>query len=189
MPALVAPTSRVQDSFRTAMAEFQTEGRGGPDDQTMIGEEIRQFSPTWHDPTAFAVYIRILHTASLENTPRPPGRVPATTLWWVDGEEYLGRLAIRHRLNEFLRELGGHIGYDVRPSARRRGHATHMLRAARPIAQGLGIDRVLITCDVDNVGSRRVIEANGGEFEDQRGGKLRFWVPTKLDAIEITRVE
>jgi predicted acetyltransferase len=64
-----------------------------------------------------------------------------------------------------------------------------MLRAARQIAQGLGIDRVLITCDVDNVGSRRVIEANGGEFEDQRGGKLRFWVPTKLDVIEITRVE
>ena len=183
MPALVAPTSRVQDSFLAAMAEFRAEGRGGPDDQSMIGEETRQFGATWHDPAVFAVYVRTLRAAALEETPRPAGRVPCTTLWWVEGEEYLGRLAIRHRLNDFLRELGGHIGYDVRPTARRRGHATQMLRAALPIAQRLGIEQALITCDVDNVGSRRVIEANGGAFADQRGVKLRFWVPTSLDAI------
>jgi predicted acetyltransferase len=53
-----------------------------------------------------------------------------------------------------------------------------MLRAALPIAAGLGIDRALVTCDVDHVGSRKVIETCGGEFEGQRGGKLRFWVPT-----------
>lgn len=53
-----------------------------------------------------------------------------------------------------------------------------MLRAALPVVAGLGIDRALVTCDVDNVASRKVIEACGGEFEDQRGGKLRFWVAT-----------
>lgn len=53
-----------------------------------------------------------------------------------------------------------------------------MLRAALPVACGLGIESALVTCDVDNVGSRKVIEANGGIFEDQRGGKFRFWVPT-----------
>jgi len=104
--------------------------------------------------------------------------VPCTTLWWVEDDEYLGRLAIRHRLTEWLRKVGGHIGYDVRPTARRQGHATAMLRAALPRARELGIDDVLVTCDVDNVASRRVIEANGGRFEDERDGKLRFWVLT-----------
>jgi predicted acetyltransferase len=96
------------------------------------------------------------------------------------GTEYFGRLAIRHRLTPLLLEAGGHIGYDVRPSARRQGHATAMLRAALPIAHSLGIDPALITCDDDNVASRRVIEVNGGVYEDQRGVKLRFWVPTSL---------
>jgi len=95
----------------------------------------------------------------------------------VEGDEYLGRLAIRHRLTPHLLEYGGHIGYDIRPSARRRGHATAMLGASLPWARELGIDPVLVTCDNDNVGSRKVIEGNGGVLEDRRGVKLRFWVP------------
>jgi len=104
--------------------------------------------------------------------------VASTTLWWVDGPEYLGRLAIRLRLTDHRREVGGHIGYDVRPSGRRRGHATAMLRAAPPVARRLGIESALVTCDADNVASRTVIERAGGVLEDQRGVKLRFWVPT-----------
>ena len=46
------------------------------------------------------------------------------------------------------------------------------------VARALGLERVLITCDADNVGSRRVIAANGGRLEDQRGQKLRFWIET-----------
>jgi predicted acetyltransferase len=160
------------------MAEFQAEGRGTTDDQTMIGAEIRGYGSTWHTPEGFARYVTDLRAEAEEDTPRPAGIVPATTLWWVDGAEYLGRLAIRHRLTSRLLERGGHIGFDVRPTARRRGHATAMLRAALPIATGLGIHRALVTCDVDNVASRKVIEACGGEFEDQRGVKLRFWVAT-----------
>lgn len=104
--------------------------------------------------------------------------MPETTLWWVDGDEYLGRLSIRHALTDLLREFGGHIGYVVRPSARRQGNASAMLAVALPIARGLGIDPALLTCDADNAGSRRVIESNGGVFEDQHDDKLRFWVPT-----------
>ena len=74
--------------------------------------------------------------------------------------------------------MGGHIGYDVRPSARRHGHATEMLRQTLPIAHRMGIDPALITCNVDNIGSRTVIERNGGVLEDERAGKLRFWVAT-----------
>ena len=144
----------------------------------MIGHEIRTWSHRWNDPPAFAEYSAGLRAEALEETPRPAGFVPCTTLWWVEDDEYLGRLAIRHRLTPHLLDFGGHIGYDVRSSARRRGHATAMLAAALPVARELSIDSALVTCDVDNIGSRRTIEKNGGVLEDQRGGKLRFWVPT-----------
>jgi len=81
-------------------------------------------------------------------------------------------------LNRVLREIGGHIGYGVRPAARRCGHATRMLAEALPFAASLGIDPALVTCDTDNEGSCRVIEACGGKLEDERHGKLRYWVPT-----------
>ena len=74
--------------------------------------------------------------------------------------------------------MGGHIGYDVRPSARRRGHATSMLAAALPVARGLGIGQALLTCLNDNIGSRKAIEANGGVLDNERDGMLRFWIPT-----------
>lgn len=160
------------------MAEFQAEGRGSSDDDSMVGAEIRANRATWHDADAFAEYTAGLRADALEQTARPPGWVPCTTLWYVEGDEYLGRLAIRHRLTDFLLESGGHIGYDVRPTARRQGHATTMLREALPIAKQLGIDDLLITCETDNVASRKVIESNGGRFEDERQGKLRFWVRT-----------
>jgi predicted acetyltransferase len=172
------PTTAEQVSFLAAMAEFRGEGRGGPDDASMIGHEHQRFGSTWSDPAGFADYVRQLRADSLEETPRPLGYVPSTTWWWVDETGYLGRIAVRHRLTPFLLEVGGHIGYDVRPSARLHGHATAMLGAVLPHARALGIDRALVTCDHDNVGSRKVIEANGGSFEDQRGQKLRYWVPT-----------
>ena len=178
MPELVPPTTAVHASFLSAMAEFAREGRGGPDDRTMIGEEIRDNTATWRDRGAFADYTARLRADALEETPRRPGWVPCTTLWYVDGSEYLGRLAIRHRLTPWLLEYGGHIGYDVRPGARNNGYATTMLGDALPIAKLLGITDVLVTCDVDNTASRRVIEKNAGRLEDERGGKLRFWIRT-----------
>ncbi len=178
MPELAAPTVRVRGSFLAAMREFEDEGRGTAGDITLRGSELRSRRSQWNSVAGFAEYVEELLLQPLEDTPRPDGWVPWTTLWYVEGEEYLGGLAIRHRLTPRLLELGGHIGYDVRRSARRQGHATAMLRAALPIAARLRIDAALITCDVDNVASRRVIEVNGGVLEDQRGAKLRFWVPT-----------
>ena len=75
------------------------------------------------------------------------GYVPQTVLWWVAGDEYLGRLSIRHRLTPHLLYFGGNIGFEVRPSARRRGHATAMLAAALPLAAALGIDPARVDCD------------------------------------------
>ncbi len=178
-PGLAPPTAQVRLSFLAAMDEFRAEGRGAWADDTMLGREIREFGVAWHDPAAFQEYVGYLRAQAKEDSPRRPGHVPATTLWWVAGDEFLGRLAIRHRLTPRLLDLGGHIGYDVKPSTRRRGHATAMLAAALPVARALGIDPALVTCDAANLGSRRVIEANGGLLEDRRGRELRFWVATR----------
>lgn len=177
-PALGVPTSTARESFLAAMAEFAAEGRGEPGDDSMVGAELRRFSADWATAEGFAAYVAWIRAEARPETPRPPGTVPATTLWWLDGDIYLGRLAIRHHLTHYLREVGGHIGYDVRPSARRQGHATAMLAAALPFAASLGIDPALVTCDEDNLGSRKVIERNGGVLADQRGDKLRYWLPT-----------
>ena len=72
--------------------------------------------PAWSDARGFAMYVDALKLQSQEDAPRPDGYVPATTLWWVDGIEFIGRIQIRHRLTTYLREVGGHIGYDVRPT-------------------------------------------------------------------------
>src|SRR5262245_37996567 len=112
----------VARSFLAAMQEFAAEGRGGPDDNTMIGAEISQWQRRWDTPEGFAAYVAALGAQSDEETPRPEGWVPSTTWWWIDGPDYLGRIALRHRLTTRLREVGGHIGYDVRPTARRQGH-------------------------------------------------------------------
>lgn len=178
MPELVTPTTEVHASFVEAMAEFASEGRGTLADDSMVGREIRERSAGWNDPAGFARYVEAVVAESLPDSPRPEGYVPATTLWWVEGDTYLARIAIRHELTPWLLEQGGHIGYDVRPSARRRGHATAMLRAALPVAHRLGISSALVTCDHDNLGSRKVIEACGGVLDDRRADKLRYWVPT-----------
>ena len=96
----------------------------------------------------------------------PEGFVPFNSYWLVrDGSTILGTLRLRHRLNENLREVGGHIGYSIRPSERGKGYATRMLSMALPKARRLGLSRVLITCDQNNHASARVIEKNGGVLE------------------------
>ena len=113
----------------------------------------------------------------------PPGHVPSTFLFAFDDGRIVGRVSIRHALNGFLLRLGGHIGYAVVPEFRRRGYATEMLRQAVEIARArLGITRVLVTCDDDNVGSIRTIEKNGGRLENVITGpdlvkpKRRYWI-------------
>ena len=177
MPELVLPDVRVRESFLEAMREVVTEGNRA--EAAYLGSEQTRYRAEWNSPEGFAEYVATVRADGAETTPRRIGIVPHTTWWWVDGEDYLGRISVRHRLTEFLRDVGGHVGYYVRPSRRRRGHATAMLRAVLPYAADLGLEQVLVTCDDTNEGSRRVIEAAGGVLEDQRGVKLRYWLPTR----------
>jgi predicted acetyltransferase len=158
---------RYQASFLTALIEFHAEGRH----PELSLESLR-------DPEPFAQYVHALRAEALPQTARRPGWVPATNLWWVEDERFLGRTSIRHELTAALRRIGGHIGYEIRPSARRQGHATTMLGAALAVANERGIDPALITCDVGNVASRRVIESNGGRYVGRDGDELQFLVPT-----------
>jgi len=94
----------------------------------------------------------------------PDGYVPHTVYWLVDGEGYIGRLDIRHELNEFLNKFGGHIGYDIRPTRRKLGFGKLILKLALEKAKELGIKEAVLTCNLDNMGSRKIIEDSGGKF-------------------------
>ncbi len=112
--------------------------------------------------------------------------VPSTFLFAFVDNRIVGRASIRHSLNEFLLRVGGHIGYVVVPEFRRRGYATEILGQSLQVARDkCGLDRVLVTCDDDNLGSIRTIEKNGGALENVVDGpdldkpKRRYWIEIK----------
>jgi predicted acetyltransferase len=179
MPILTEPTTAVHRSFLAAWDETGPEQERWMGARAIAGDEEEWSRAQAADPAEFARLVEAILTEADPETELPPDLVHQTVLWFVDGPEWLGRLSIRHHLTPALIELGGHIGYFVRPSARRKGFATEMLTQSLPFAADLGIDPALLTCDTGNVPSRRVIEAAGGELEDERHGKLRFWVPTR----------
>lgn len=109
------------------------------------------------------------------------GRLVPTTFWWItEGHQYLGAIDLRHELNDFLAVAGGHIGYGIRPSARRRGLASWALGEVLVHARELGVNPALVTCDEDNLASARTIERNGGVLESitdtDVGRKRRYLV-------------
>ena len=111
------------------------------------------------------------------------GHVPTTTFFLldVDRNRLLGAVNIRHYLNEDLLKDGGHIGDGIRPSERRKGYATEMIRLALIECKKLGIDKVLMVCDKDNIASAKTIINNGGILENEiidEDGKVeqRYWI-------------
>jgi predicted acetyltransferase len=163
---LVAPDLCCRESFVEALDEYHQEG---------LHTELRPSRLT--SVAGFSQWIDDLREAGIEGrSPIERDRVPHRIMWWVAGDQYLGRVRINLRLNDELVAFGGHIGYDIRPSARGRGHATALLGAALRIASGSGIDRALLTCAPDNHASRRVIEHNGGVLDGlTSAGRLRYW--------------
>jgi len=110
------------------------------------------------------------------------GLVPASTYLAISLENgYLvGMVDIRHRLNDFLLKYGGHIGYSVRKSERQQGYATEILKLALQECPKLKIEKVLITCDKNNIASAKTVINNGGILENEvtEGNEItqRYWV-------------
>jgi predicted acetyltransferase len=110
-----------------------------------------------------------------------PEWVPAHTYFLVsEDKKIIGAINIRHFLNDFLLSHGGHIGYGIRPSERRKGYAALMLSLALPVTKKLGIEKALITCDKKNIASAKTIMSNGGVLENEvlHNGELtqRYWI-------------
>lgn len=140
--------------------------------ETIIPYAIRRID--YHD---FSYYC-----AHLEVTEANGGLVPDSTFFCLDEERkvIVGAVNIRHYLNESLLLNGGHIGDGVRPSERRKGIATKMIALALDECRKLGIEKVLMVCDKENIASAKGIQHNGGilENEVEVGGVVeqRYWI-------------
>ena len=114
----------------------------------------------------------------------PKGRVISTQFFYIRKEDnrLVGMIQVRHYLNKYLSKYGGHIGYSIKPSERRKGYATSMLKAVLPYCKEIGLDKILISCIDSNIGSEKTILNNGGIYEStvyERKEKChlkRFWI-------------
>jgi predicted acetyltransferase len=165
-PRLVWPTATVRTSYLV----------GEQADCLLRGTPTQWLGPASDDFDEFVAVRRGVRTL---------WGVPSTVFWYVSGEYYLGTLVVRHRLTPELAAVGGHIGYHVVAPWRRQGHATRMLAAGLVECRRLGIDYVLLTCDVDNEPSRRVILSNGGVADGQRQGEDRFWINLEPGSVRL----
>ncbi len=127
----------------------------------------------------FCAFVDALRKA--ETHPRPH-HVPESFFWLFDDDTWVGAVSLRHELDEVLAEFGGHISYEVRPSLRRRGFGLMLCRFILRQAQQRGMSAVLITCDEDNIGSQKIIEACGGVLQDVHASVWykrpvrRYWI-------------
>lgn len=168
---LIEPTLQYKDGFIEGVREFHREGR-----------QLHYSIP--HITGNFAEFLQ-RSEAQKGRKKIPPNHVPTTDFWLIDDEEYIGHLSLRHELNDFLLKVAGHIGYQIRPSKRRQGYGKTILRLGLQKAKEMRITRVLVTCDENNLGSKKVIEYNGGQLENVLSvegssvRKLRYWIDIK----------
>lgn len=168
---LIEPTTEYNRQIQAYRKEFLDCG------DSMDGtSHLRRFE----EPEKWIEYCRL--SKDPENVSE--GSVPATQYIFVreEDDKIVGMLQIRHYFNAYLEKYGGHIGYSVSPSERRKGYASQMLKLALPKCRELGMEKVLITCIEDNIGSRKTILANGGEYEstvyepEVKVNLERYWI-------------
>jgi len=166
---LIEPTVELKSEFLEMVEEFNAEGKQVIDGIGSIDKDDFENSVGRAKDHSRGIGL-------------PEGWVPASTYWLISRGRLVGTCHLRHQLNNFLKNFGGHIGYSVRPSERRKGYATKMLSLVLEKANVLGIKRVLVTCDDNNIASARVIEKNGGKLADkikQESSKeliRRYWI-------------
>lgn len=148
------------------------------DEWTASGEKIVPYAIRKVDYRNFDRYLPSLEVGH----DRDESLVPDSTFFCLDDERsiFVGAVNIRHWLNEGLLLNGGHIGDGVRPSERRKGYATKMIALALDECRKLGIDRVLMVCDKNNIGSAKSIINNGGVLENEivvdGTTEQRYWI-------------
>ncbi len=170
---LTPPSLQFEDSWNAAIVEFEAEDAHG-------------FWNIPEKPRDCASYIKTAQDHS-NGKNLPEYWVPATTYWLIDKDKFVGHVNIRHALSDKLKMVGGNIGYAIRPSERKKGYGTEILRLALEKAHEIGLERVMVTCADDNVGSVKIIEKNGGvldnayEWDEGVAGPFhgivrRYWV-------------
>jgi len=160
MPRLLRPAIAHMASFIAAMRE-------GYSRDTLRPETPETIAAIAEDPAWF-LGLQLDPPTTLVLPDGTIGqRVPETVLWYVEGDEFLGSVHLRHHLNDALAKWGGHIGYAVRPSAQGRGYASAMLAGMLDHCRDHGdLERVMLTVNTKNPASIRVIEKNGGVLAD-----------------------
>jgi len=163
---LVKPTILLKTAYLAMLADWKTS------QEKMVPFSLR------YDTTDFQKFIE--KNEYFEKYP-DTGFVCNSTFWLLNETgQVVGTSNIRHRLNDKLLQSGGHIGYGIRPSYRRKGYATAILALSLLEAKKLGIKRALVTCDKGNIGSEKVIRKNGGVLRDMQMIKgvmsLSFWI-------------
>lgn len=165
---------KLEEKYREQLFEMM-------DEWSNSGEKIIPYAIRKVDYHNFDLY-----RESIEVKEETKNSVPDSTYFALDIERniFVGAVNIRHYLNNQLLKNGGHIGDGVRPSERRKGYATEMIRLALAECKKIGIDRVLMVCYKDNIGSRKSIINNGGVLENEipaEDGKIdqRYWISLK----------
>lgn len=173
MLSLTRPTLQLFESWAEAVAEF-----GG---MHIDGASLSDNAAA--DRATCEALVAKAQVQADVRVPLPDDFVRCDLYWMTDGPEVVGFIALRHELNAFLADIGGHIGYSVRPSRRALGHASSAVALTLERARELGLDQVMLSCDDDNVASARVIEGAGGVLADVRdraehGHPLlrRYWI-------------
>lgn len=157
---LVKPTLKYKKSFQRALKEFLEIDKKSEGDPKEIKEYIEK------------------HRHYEKGKDLPKGIVPASTFWLIDNNIFIGRVSIRHKLNKKLRNFGGHIGYAIRPSERKKGYGSKILELALKEAKKLKLKKVMVTCDDTNIGSQKIIEKNKGKLRQKKqheGRLVRFY--------------
>ncbi|HAO61205.1 MAG TPA: GNAT family N-acetyltransferase [Erysipelotrichaceae bacterium] len=163
----------IDETLRKETLDYQSEFKSN--DERIHG------SAGLTEATSFEEWLSALKDNEKIETLRP-GRVLATTYFAqrIEDGKIVGIIDIRHTLNEYMFQFGGHIGYSIRKSERRKGYAKEMLGLALQKCKDLKLDRVLITCDQDNLASARTIMSQGGVLENEvmNDGKMmqRYWI-------------
>lgn len=164
---LISPSKKYKKSFIEGLREFHAEGNELNYDTENIDKDFSTFVEEVHERLR----------GSGDDT-----KVPDSLLWLVHRGEFIGRVSIRHKLNKKLEEYGGHIGYYIRPSKRKKGYGSKALELALEHARKLGIDKVLVTCDEDNLASQKIIKKYGGVHQDtittpyNKKPTMRWWI-------------